>query len=85
MENAGTFDQGFATTEYLAASLLDLDYHATKAAISGDVNVFEKAAMDKVGLIDAIIPRYRSTYFQHVFSGGYSAGYYAYIWAEVLD
>ena len=71
MENAGTFDQGFATTEYLAASLLDLDYHATKAAISGDVNVFEKAAMDKVGLIDAIIPRYRSTYFQHVFSGGY--------------
>lgn len=85
MENAGTFDQGFATTEYLAASLLDLDYHATKTAITGDVNTFEKAAMDKAGLIDAIIPRYRSTYFQHVFSGGYSAGYYAYIWAEVLD
>ena len=85
MDNAGTFDQGFATTEYLAASLLDLDYHATQKPISGDINTFEKAAMDKVGLIDAIIPRYRSTYFQHVFSGGYSAGYYAYIWAEVLD
>lgn len=85
MENAGTFDQGFATTEYLAASLLDLDFHATQKPISGDVNVFEKKAMDKAGLIDAIIPRYRSSYFQHIFSGGYSAGYYAYIWAEVLD
>jgi len=85
MENAGSFDQGFATTEYLSASLLDLDYHATQSPISGDVNVFEKKAMDKAGLIDAIIPRYRSTYFQHIFSGGYSAGYYAYIWAEVLD
>jgi peptidyl-dipeptidase Dcp len=85
MENAGTFDQGFATTEYLAASLLDLDYHAATTPITGDVNAFEKNAMDKIGLIDAIIPRYRSTYFQHIFSGGYSAGYYAYIWAEVLD
>ncbi|MCA5004155.1 M3 family metallopeptidase [Sphingobacterium bovistauri] len=85
MDNAGSFDQGFATTEYLAASLLDLDYHATKSPISNDVNTFEKAAMDKAGLIESIIPRYRSTYFQHIFSGGYSAGYYAYIWAEVLD
>jgi peptidyl-dipeptidase Dcp len=85
MDNAGTFDQGFATTEYLAASMLDLDFHATQSPISGDVNVFEKKAMDKAGLIDAIIPRYRSSYFQHIFSGGYSAGYYAYIWAEVLD
>ena len=85
IEKAGTFDQGFATTEYLAASLLDMDYHAATTPISANVNVFEKNAMDKIGLIDAIIPRYRSTYFQHIFSGGYSAGYYAYIWAEVLD
>ena len=85
MEQAGTFDQGFATVEYVAASLLDLDYHATTTPIQGDVNVFEAAGMEKIGLIDAIIPRYRSTYFQHIFAGGYSAGYYAYIWAEVLD
>src|SRR5690606_36403505 len=85
MEQAGTFDQGFATVEYVAASLQDLDYHATTTPIQGDVNVFEAAGMEKIGLIDAIIPRYRSTYFQHIFAGGYSAGYYAYIWAEVLD
>ena len=85
MEQAGTFDQGFATVEYIAASLLDLDYHATTKPIEGDVDAFEASGMQKIGLIDAIIPRYRSTYFQHIFSGGYSAGYYAYIWAEVLD
>lgn len=85
MEKAGTFDQGFATVEYLGASLLDLDYHARTSPVTEDINAFEAASMNKIGMIDAIIPRYRSSYFQHIFSGGYSAGYYSYIWSEVLD
>jgi peptidyl-dipeptidase Dcp len=89
IEASGHFNQGFATTEYLAASILDMDYHtltADKAKIE-DVVAFEKASMDKIGLIPEIWPRYRSTYFAHIFSDvmGYSSGYYSYIWAEVLD
>ena len=85
LKKAGTFDQGFTTTEYLAASLLDLEYHSQTKDITVDANTFEKAAMKKIGLIESIIPRYRSTYFSHIFSGGYSSGYYSYIWSGVLD
>jgi peptidyl-dipeptidase Dcp len=77
------FNQGFETVEYLAASLLDMDFHTQN--LTTDVSSFEKASMDKLGLINEIAPRYRSTYFSHIFSGGYSAGYYVYIWAAVLD
>ncbi len=85
LTNASHFDQGFITGEYVAASLLDLDYHTAKNPVITDVRAFEKASMDKYGLISEILPRYRSTYFSHIFSGGYSAGYYVYIWAAVLD
>jgi peptidyl-dipeptidase Dcp len=83
LEKSAQFNQGFETVEYLAASLLDMDWHTQTPAT--DVEAFEKTAMDKIGLIPEIAPRYRSTYFTHIFSGGYSAGYYVYIWAAVLD
>ncbi len=82
---ASTFNMGFVTTEFVAAALLDMEYHTLTETGTIDVNAFEEQAMKKIGLIDEIIPRYRSTYFSHIFSGGYSAGYYAYLWAEVLD
>ena len=72
------------TTEYLAASYLDLSWHEPVTATL-NAETLEERAMTKIGLIPEIAPRYRSSYFQHIFSGGYSAGYYAYIWAEVLD
>ena len=79
------FDQGFATVEYLAASYLDMAWHMLPAPDEKDPRAFERAEMQRIGLIDQILPRYRSPYFAHIFSGGYSAGYYSYIWAEVLD
>ena len=84
--NASKFNQGFINTEYLAASLLDMDWHTISADDElKDANKFESQSMKKVGLIGEIAPRYRTTYFAHIFSGGYSSGYYSYVHAAVLD
>jgi peptidyl-dipeptidase Dcp len=85
IDKSSLFNQGFMNVEYLAASLLDLAYYNVTEPKLVNTEEFEKQAMDKIGLIPEILPRYRTTYFQHIFNGGYSAGYYVYKWAEVLD
>lgn len=86
MDKSGKYGQGFATTEYLAASYLDMDFHVLKEIPQGmDVMQFEDETLGKRGLLPQIPSRYRSTYFNHTMGGGYTAGYYSYIWAEVLD
>ena len=85
INNSMKFNQGFMTTELCAASILDMKWHELESVEGLDIDAFEKQVCRDMGLIPEIGPRYRSTYFNHIFNGGYSAGYYGYLWAEVLD
>jgi len=85
LDKAGKFNTGFATTEFLAAALLDMEYHTLTEPSDIDIREFEKKVLDKWGLIPEIKPRYRSTYFNHIWASGYAAGYYSYYWSEMLD
>ena len=85
IQASGKFNQGFGTTEYLAAALLDMSWHSLETAELQDANKFEKDVLAKMGLIDEIAPRYRTSYYSHIFAGGYSSGYYGYIWSNIYD
>lgn len=86
INNSSKFNQGFATTEYLAAAMLDMKYHTITVPLQNITpNSFEDNYLKSINIAPQIISRYRSTYFNHIFSGGYSAGYYSYIWSEILD
>ncbi len=83
---ARTFNQGFATVEYVASALVDLDIHSQPAAAGLDVGAFEQASLARIGMPAEIVMRHRPTHFQHIFSGdGYASAYYSYMWSEVMD
>ena len=84
MKNTSIFNQGFTSVEFLSACFLDMAYHMLSDTVPVDVPAFEKEALDKIGLIPEIEPRYHSAYFTHI-TGGYDAGYYSYEWSAVLD
>jgi peptidyl-dipeptidase Dcp len=83
---ARTFNAGFATVEYVASALVDLDFHLLPSAHNLDVAGFEKESLQKIGMPDEIVMRHRPPHFSHVFSGGgYASAYYSYMWSEVMD